>query len=144
MCPNATQNCSRTENFGSSGQRKSARDSPCQSPLSDSSKRLLAPQTEEGAEEEAEGCSFCLLQVSSSDLLAGTALRLSAPGPKVCHSHSRNCEELRTPDAPIHSEMVRESRGFLDPCVVRLVPSSAAIGGTRLAFRLRLRQCARG
>jgi hypothetical protein len=34
---------------------------------------LLAPQTEEGAEEEAEGYSFCLLQVSSSDLLAGTA-----------------------------------------------------------------------
>jgi hypothetical protein len=50
----------------------------------------------------------------------------------------------RTPDAPIRSEMVHESRGFLDPCVVRLVPSSAAIGVTRLAFRLRLRQCARG
>src|SRR5215472_17458948 len=32
MCPNATQNCSRTANFGSSGQRKSARDSPYQSP----------------------------------------------------------------------------------------------------------------
>ena len=50
--------------------------------ISDSEKKLLAPQTEEGAEEEAEGCSFCLLQVSSSDLLAGTALRLSAQGPK--------------------------------------------------------------
>src|SRR5215469_9104135 len=45
--------------------------------ISDSEKKLLAPQTEEGAEEEAEGCSFCLLQVSSSDLL-----RLSAQGPK--------------------------------------------------------------
>jgi len=32
MFPNATQNCSRTANFGSSGQRKSARDSPYQSP----------------------------------------------------------------------------------------------------------------
>ena len=50
--------------------------------ISGSEKKLLAPQTEEGAEEEAEGCSFCLLQVSSSDLLAGTALRLSAQGPK--------------------------------------------------------------
>jgi len=30
--------------------------------------------------------------------------------------------------------MARESRGFLDPRVVRLVPSSAAIGGTPLAF----------
>src|SRR5215469_5204710 len=50
--------------------------------ISDSEKKLLAPQTEEGAEEEAEGCSFCLLQVSFSDLLAGTALRLSAQGPE--------------------------------------------------------------
>src|SRR5215469_2495303 len=32
--------------------------------ISDSGKKLLAPQTEEGAEEEAEGYSFCLLQVS--------------------------------------------------------------------------------
>src|SRR5215469_2103277 len=32
--------------------------------ISDSGKKLLAPQTEEGAEEEAEGYSFGLLQVS--------------------------------------------------------------------------------
>jgi len=32
MCPNAIQNCSRTANFGSSGQRKSAWDSPYQRP----------------------------------------------------------------------------------------------------------------
>src|SRR5215467_1046714 len=44
--------------------------------ISDSEKKLLAPQTEGGAEEEAEGCRFCLLQVSSSDLLA--AMRLLA------------------------------------------------------------------
>src|SRR6516225_3598623 len=62
--------------------------------ISGSEKKLLAPQTEEGAEEEAEGCSFCLLQVSSSDLLAGTAPAM----PDIAMGGGRISNRLTCPD----------------------------------------------